>query len=102
MRNQMHARCGPLTDEDGSQFIVLRHLPEGLQIPGCFFPADDAATLTDSGSVLGLIPIGRNAHGRGAEGDSVILHVTPNPALNAKGAINRCFSTEERPWAAEA
>lgn len=85
-------------DGDTQQFLMLRHLPEGLSIQGRFFPADGAARLSRQDGVLNLRAFGRHAHSRGTSGNQSVLHDIPNPAPNADGAINWHFSAEERPW----
>lgn len=89
-----------LAEDDGGtlQFLMVRHLPDGLSVQGRFFPADGAASLSRQEDVLQLRAFGRHAHSRGTLGDQGILHDIPDPAPNAEGAINWHFSAEERPW----
>lgn len=81
-----------------SQFLMLRHLPEGVRISGRFFPADGAATLSIENGNLTLSAFGRHAHSRGSSVEESVLHDIPHPAPNAEGAINWHFSAEERSW----
>lgn len=86
-------------ESDGNlQFLMLRHHPEGVPIPGRFFPAEGAATLKLEDGQIRLNAFGRHAHSTGNANGESILHDIPNPAPNASGAINWHFTAEERPW----
>jgi hypothetical protein len=83
---------------DAPQFLMLRHLPEGLSVPGRFFPADGMAQLRKDGTRLCLSAFGRHAHSRGSVDGQTVLHDIPHPAPNAEGALNGHFAAEGRPW----
>ena len=91
-------------DAQAPQYMMLRHLPDGLDaapvLPGRFFPADGVVTLSRADDGLRLVAFGRHAHSRGTVGGRSVLHDIPHPAPNADGAINWHFAAEERPWTA--
>lgn len=80
------------------QFLMLRHLPTSVSVPGRFFPADGMAELRKDCTGLRLAAFGRHAHSRGSVDGQTLLHDIPNPAPNAEGALNWHFAAEERPW----
>ena len=84
--------------ENAPQFLMVRHLPAGVSIPGRFFPADGMAELREDRTGLRLAAFGRHAHSRGSIDGQMLLHDIPNPAPNAEGALNWHFAADERPW----
>ena len=85
---------------DATQFLMLRHLPTRVSVPGRFFPADGMAELRKDSTGLRLAAFGRHAHSHGSVDGQTLLHDIPNPAPNAEGALNWHFAAEERPWIA--
>lgn len=83
---------------DALQFLMVRHLPATVTVPGRFFPADGMAELRKDGARLRLTAFGRHAHSRGSIDGQAVLHDIPHPAPNAEGALNWHFAAEERPW----
>ncbi|QIR86486.1 hypothetical protein [Paracoccus sp. AK26] len=86
--------------DSAPQFLMLRHLPDGVSVPGRFFPADGVAVLSLDGAALGLNAFGRHAHSRGTVDGRIVLHDIPHPAPDAEGAINWHFAALEHPWSA--
>lgn len=84
---------------DNPQFMVVRHLPSDIKVPGRFFPADGMAELLSADGKIVLRAFGRHAHSRGSLNGSMILHDIPDPAPNAEGAINWHFVAREVAWA---
>ncbi|MEM6550285.1 MAG: hypothetical protein AAF713_21485 [Pseudomonadota bacterium] len=83
-----------------AEFLMLRHRPAAVAVPGRFFPADGAARLTERDGTLSLSAFGRHAHSAGTSGGRAVLHDIPDPAPNASGAITWHFQAVERPWRA--
>lgn len=83
---------------DALQFLMVRHLPASVTVPGRFFPADGMAELRKDGTRMRLTAFGRHAHSRGSVDGQAVLHDIPHPAPNAEGALNWHFAAEERPW----
>lgn len=92
----------PETEEDeGPQFLMVRHLPLSTTVQGSFFPADGYARLARVNGTLILNAFGRHAHTKGEIAEAVVFHDIPRPAPNAEGAINWHFNAEERSWTAQ-
>ncbi|SNR76968.1 hypothetical protein [Puniceibacterium sediminis] len=87
-------------DASAPQFLMVRHLPPGVQVAGTFFPADGAARLTQGEQGLGLKAFGRHAHTSGMTVGRLILHDIPDPAPSYDAAVNWHFDAEERRFAA--
>ncbi|MGC4410933.1 hypothetical protein D4A92_22975 (plasmid) [Rhizobium rosettiformans] len=83
---------------DRPQFLMLRHLPAGVTVPGRFFPADGMAVVHMDGSKLQLTAIGRHAHSRGSVDGESVLYDVPHPAPNAEGALNWHFLAQQQAW----
>jgi hypothetical protein len=83
---------------DALQFLMVRHLPASVTVPGRFFPADGMAELRKDDTRMRLTAFGRHAHSRGSTDGQAVLHDIPYPAPNAEGALNWHFAAEERPW----
>lgn len=83
---------------EARQFLMLRHLPAGVSVPGRFFPADEMAELRKDGAGLQLAAFGRHAHSRGKFNGQAVLYDISHPAPGAEGAINWHFAAEERSW----
>lgn len=84
--------------EDMPKFLLVRHMPPGLTVPGTFFPADGAAELTQGPDGLRLRVFGRHAHRVEQVDGKLILHDVPSPQPPFENAFNWHFDAEERPW----
>lgn len=89
-----------LAQDDGQtrRFLMVRHLPDGLNVPGTFFPADGFAELTGSAGAMRLRAFGRHAHRVDTVNGRPVLHDLPDPDPDEQNARNWHFDAEERPW----
>lgn len=85
---------------DAPRFLIVRHLPAGLSVPGSFFPGEGFVELQGEAPELGLIAVGRHAH-RNFETDGAIEHRdVPDPTADyPDDTANWHFTAVQRPWA---
>jgi hypothetical protein len=87
--------------ESESMFLLVRHLPRGIEVAGLFFPAEGYARLNGTFGALHLRTEGRNAHSRGLLNAQDIRIDVPDPAPGAKWSMAWHIDAVQRSWAGE-
>ena len=87
--------------ESESMFLLLRHLPRGVNIAGTFFPAEGYAQLGGSFDQLHIRIGGRHAHSHGRLNTQDIRYDVPVPAPGSKWAMAWHVDAVHRPWSGE-
>ena len=87
--------------ESESMFLLLRHLPRGVNIAGTFFPAEGYAQLGGSFDQLHVRIGGRHAHSHGRLNAQDIRYDVPDPAPGSKWAMAWHVDAVHRPWSGE-
>jgi len=81
-------------------FLIVRHLPAGLAVPGSFFPADGFVQLRGEAPALALLAVGRHAHRNVVVGGVVEQRDVPDPtAEDPDDTANWHFTAVQRRWA---
>ena len=87
--------------EHESMFLLLRHLPRGVNVAGTFFPAEGYAQLGSMPNQLAIRIEGRHAHSHGRLNRQDIRYDVPDPAPGAKWAMAWHVDAVHRPWTGE-
>ncbi|WP_422370152.1 hypothetical protein [Hoeflea sp.] len=85
-------------DEAAHRFLLVRHSPPGVTVPGTFFPADGTAQFTQGPDGLRLRVFGRHAHRAEQVNGKLVLHDVPFPQPPFDNALNWHFDADERRW----
>lgn len=82
------------------RFLIVRHPPAGLDVPGSFFPADGFVELRGEAPALQLRAVGRHAHRDVASGGVIARRDVPDPtAEEPDDTANWHFTAAQRRWA---
>jgi hypothetical protein len=79
-QNTMYGILLRENNEEGAVFLLIRHLPEGTNVEGTFFPVDGYARIYREGGIAKIEASGRHAHSRGERDGIDVLHDVPHPA----------------------
>jgi len=83
---------------DGEDFLLARHLPEGVTVAGTFQPSDGVVRLLGPAGALRLNAAGRSAFRRGP-GEALID--LPEPAAEAADSLSWRMEGRRVPWLGE-
>lgn len=87
--------------ERESMFLLVRHLPRGVNVAGTFFPAEGYAQLGGTMAQLSVRIEGRHAHSHGRLNRQDVRYDVPDPAPGAKWAMAWHVDAVHRPWTGE-
>lgn len=85
-----------------ARFLLVRHAPPGIQIPGTFFPADGYAEIRNTPLGLSLHAVGRHFLIDGTKNGKPIKIDVPEPKPGTPGnGANWHFDAQQRDWTHE-
>ena len=87
--------------ERESMFLLVRHLPRGVNVAGTFFPAEGYAQLGGTRDALTIRVEGRHAKSHGRLNARHVRYAVPDPAPGAKWAMAWHVDAVQRPWTGE-
>lgn len=87
--------------DDETLFLLVRHLPHGINVAGSFYPAEGYLRLRGGARDLQLVCEGRSAHSRGLLDGQDVRFDVPEPAPGAKWAMSWHIDAVRRPWSGE-
>ena len=100
---QVSQRIAGAASDEGVDFLLLRHLPDGIVTEAPFFPADGYNRLSQPATgAISLITHGRHYHlSRTLASGQTVLIDGGLPHPDSGGKLNWHFDAVQRPWTGE-